>query len=170
MPVRRLTGCRAGRIDRGMIEHTKTSGAMPVHIGERQSSQAMLRGWAQRCPDCGEGALYGRYLKVNHACPSCGTELHHHRADDAPPYFTMFIVGHVVIALLLVVERKYTPPIWLHLALWLPLTLGLSLWLLPRIKGLLIGLQWAQRMHGFGEPARETAGDLTGQPSTTRRD
>jgi uncharacterized protein (DUF983 family) len=94
--------------------------------------------------------LYGRYLKVEHACTTCGTELHHQRADDAPPYFTMFIVGHVVVAGLLIVERKYQPDMWIHLSLWLPLTALLSLWLLPRIKGALIGLQWAWRMHGFG--------------------
>jgi uncharacterized protein (DUF983 family) len=108
------------------------------------------RGFAQRCPACGQGRLYVRFLKVEPVCKTCGTALHHHRADDAPPYFTMFVVGHVVIGLLLVVERKYAPAIALHLALWLPLTLGLSLFLLPRIKGALIGQQWALGMHGFG--------------------
>lgn len=96
--------------------------------------------------------MFGKFLKVEHACAACGTELHHQRADDAPPYFTMFIVGHVVIGGLLIVEKKYHPDVWVHLALWLPLTMALSLWLLPRIKGALIGLQWAWRMHGFGTP------------------
>lgn len=119
----------------------------------------MARGWRKRCPACGTGRLYGKYLKVVDTCATCGTELHHHRADDAPPYFTMFIVGHVVIGGLLVVERKYAPDVWIHLTLWLPLTLGLSLWLLPRVKGALIGLQWAARMHGF-DPA-VAAGTVT---------
>ena len=110
----------------------------------------MLRGWRQRCPACGDGALYGKYLKVEPACAACGQELHHHRADDAPPYFTMLIVGHIIIGTLLAVERHYHPELWVHLALWGPATLLLSLWLLPRIKGTLIGLQWALRMHGFG--------------------
>jgi uncharacterized protein (DUF983 family) len=96
--------------------------------------------------------MYGRYLKVEHACAVCGTELHHQRADDAPPYFTMFIVAHVVVAGLLYVEKKYHPEQWVHLIIWLPMTALLSLWLLPRIKGALIGLQWAWRMHGFGAP------------------
>lgn len=96
--------------------------------------------------------MYNAFLKVVPACPDCGTELHHQRADDAPPYFTMFIVGHVVIAALLAVEKKFQPALEVHLALWLPLTAGLSLWLLPRIKGALIGQQWALRMHGFGRP------------------
>jgi uncharacterized protein (DUF983 family) len=118
----------------------------------RDTTAAFWRGWRQVCPACGAGRMYGRYLKVAHACTACGTELHHQRADDGPPYFTMFIVGHVVIAGLLIVEKKYHPETWVHLSIWLPLTAGLSLWLLPRIKGALIGLQWAWRMHGFGIP------------------
>lgn len=120
----------------------------------------MVRGWRQRCPACGEGAIYGKYLKVNDKCPKCGLELSHHRADDAPPYFTMTIVGHVVVGLVLIVERKYHPEMWVHVALWGPLTLLMSLWLLPRVKGALIGLQWAMRMHGFGthpDPAEPEA-------------
>ena len=77
----------------------------------------MLRGWRQRCPACGEGALFRAYLKVVDACPQCGEDLHHHRADDAPPYFTMVVVGHVVIAGVLLLEQAYAPPSWVHLAI-----------------------------------------------------
>ena len=94
--------------------------------------------------------MYQSYLEVAPACPNCGEELHHQRADDAPPYFTMFIVGHIVIGGLLLLEQSYAPETWVHLVIWLPLTLILSLWLLPRVKGALVGLQWALRMHGFG--------------------
>ena len=111
---------------------------------------AMVRGWQQRCPACGTGLLYGKYLKVVDHCALCGQELHHHRADDAPPYFTMLIVGHVIVGLVLAVETRLHPDLWVHALLWGPATLLLSLWLLPRIKGALIGQQWAMRMHGFG--------------------
>lgn len=111
---------------------------------------AVLNGFRQCCPACGTGSLFGRFLKVNTVCASCGLELHHHRADDAPPYFTILIVGHVVVGAILPVERAFQPPLWLHAALWLPLTLVLSLLLLPRIKGAIVGLQWAFFMHGFG--------------------
>jgi uncharacterized protein (DUF983 family) len=128
---------------------------MPVGLGEgrpqRNVWRAMLEGLRSRCPACGKGALFGRYLKVQEACPSCGEALHHHRADDAPPYFTILIVGHVIVGAILPVERAYAPPLWLHAALWLPLTLVMTLWLLPRIKGAIVGLQWAFLMHGFGE-------------------
>jgi uncharacterized protein (DUF983 family) len=116
----------------------------------RDVKQAMLRGWKQCCPACGEGALYRKYLKVADTCPNCGQELHHHRADDAPPYFTMLVTGHVIVGGILVAERLWAPPTWAHLAVALPTLLLMSLWLLPRVKGALVGLQWALRMHGFG--------------------
>src|SRR5690606_36733457 len=98
--------------------------------------------------------------KVVPACPRNGEDLSHHRADDAPPYFTILIVGHVIVSLLLGVEMEYRPPIWVHLALWLPLTVLMSLALLPPIKGAIVGLQWALYMHGFhpSGAAEEAAG------------
>ena len=117
---------------------------------ERDMLLAMRRGWSCRCPRCGDAPLYGRYLKVEPRCAHCGLALEGHRADDAPPYFTIFIVAHIIVPLMLMLEQNFHPPEWLHMVLWLPLTLLLSLWLLPRVKGCLIGLQFARRMHGFG--------------------
>jgi uncharacterized protein (DUF983 family) len=116
---------------------------------------SMLRGAAHKCPACGVGAMFRRYLKVADACPHCGEELHHHRADDAPAYFTIVIVGHIVVGLVLAVEMAYRPALWVHAALWLPLTVILTLALLPSVKGALVGLQWALRMHGFDPNATE---------------
>jgi uncharacterized protein (DUF983 family) len=116
----------------------------------------MLRGFGLRCPRCGQGAIFRSYLKVNDTCPSCGEELHHHRADDAPPYFTILIVGHVVVGGVLALERTAAPPGWVQAAVWLPLTLILTLLLLSRVKGALIDLQWALYMHGF-DPAVSAA-------------
>lgn len=123
----------------------------PPPLPPRPIAASLRRGFAQRCPACGEGALYYKYLKVNERCPHCGEELFHHRADDAPPYFTIVIVAHVIVGGLLMVEEAFSPPTWVQMAVWLPLTLIMSLWLLPRVKGALIGLQWALRMHGFGD-------------------
>ena len=116
----------------------------------RDAQLSMWRGWRGRCPQCGQGRLFGGYLAVNEACPQCGLRLDGHRADDAPPYFTIMLVGHIIVPLMLLLEQKVQPPEWLHMVLWLPLTLILSLWLLPKFKGALIGLQFARRMHGFG--------------------
>ncbi len=130
---------------------------MPIEIAtttpdktERPTWPAVRRGWRKLCPSCGIAPLFRAYLKVQDVCPACGAELHHHRADDAPAYFTITVVGHIVIGGMLIVERTYHPPTWVQLSLWLPLCLILCLLLLPRIKGALIGLQWAMRMHGFG--------------------
>lgn len=89
------------------------------------------------------------YLKVTHTCSVCGTDFSHQKADDAPPYFTILIVGHIVIPLMWVAEREWEWPIWLHMVIWLPMIAILSLWLLPHVKGAVVGLQWAMRMHGF---------------------
>ncbi|MBS7541434.1 DUF983 domain-containing protein [Ancylobacter lacus] len=121
----------------------------------RPMGQSIARGFRLRCPACGEGAMFGGYLKVNERCPACGEELWHHRADDAPPYAVITVVGHIIVPLVLAVEMAWHPPEWLHLAIWLPLTLVLSLLLLPPLKGALIGYQWAVRMHGFDRSSDE---------------
>jgi uncharacterized protein (DUF983 family) len=118
----------------------------------RDAWTALMRGWRGRCPHCGKGRLFRAFLKVADACPACREPLHHHRADDAPAYFVILIVGHLVVPLALALETAYTLPYWLHVALWAPLTLGLSLVLLQPIKGAIVALQWAYRMHGF-DPA-----------------
>ena len=94
--------------------------------------------------------MFRAYLKVNDACPVCGEELHHHRADDAPPYVTILIVGHTVLGLMLMLEFVGdTLPLWIHMVVWPSLALAMSLWLLPIVKGALVAYQWALRMHGF---------------------
>jgi uncharacterized protein (DUF983 family) len=112
--------------------------------------QAMKRGWSCHCPACGKGRLFARFLKVAPACDACGEDLHHHRADDLPAYLTIFIVGHLIVWLILIAELEFAMPIWAHVLLWPTLTLGLSLLLIQPIKGAVVGLQWAQYMHGFG--------------------
>lgn len=122
----------------------------PLDDVPRPVLPAMLRGWRGRCPACGRGAIFRAFLKVSDHCPACGEALHHHRADDAPPYFTMLIVGHIVGSGILITEMTWHPATWVHWVTWIPMLILLSLVLLPRIKGALIGLQWALRMHGFG--------------------
>lgn len=119
--------------------------------------RSMLRGFRGRCPRCGNGKLFSAYLKVSQDCVSCNQALHHHRADDAPPYFTMFIVGHILVPLVFWVERSWKPDLSVHAALWLPLSILLTLWLLPMVKGAIVGLQWAVGMHGFGLSDEESS-------------
>ncbi len=122
---------------------------IPLDKPKRPVFQAMLRGARGTCPSCGAGRLYERYLKVEDYCPHCGEALYHHRADDAPPYFTIFIVAHIIVPAMLLVEVLVRPDLWLHVLIWGPLTIALCLLLLPRVKGAIVGLQWALYMHGF---------------------
>lgn len=90
--------------------------------------------------------MFGGYVRVKDRCDGCGCELGAYRSDDAPAYFTIAIVGHVVIPAMLILEQTNHPASWVHMAIWLPLTLGLTLALLPRIKGVLVGVQWMLRV------------------------
>lgn len=119
-------------------------------IAPRDWRAALKTGFRMRCPACGEGHMFHRFLKVSDCCPTCGEELHHHRADDAPPYFTILVVAHVIGALMLFVEEHNDAlDVRIHMVVWPVLTLLLVFWFLPRFKGALIAYQWALRMHGF---------------------
>lgn len=93
------------------------------------------------------------YLKVRESCPVCGEALHHQRADDGPAYLTILIVGHIMAPLILIAFAKFRPDPMVLAAVFSVGTVALSLFLLPRLKGALVALQWAKRMHGFGNAA-----------------
>ena len=133
-----------GRIRAPSPEVTETP------TGERPSWPALRRGFRRRCPRCGEGHLFEGYLKVADACPACGEVLKHHRADDGPAYLTILIVGHLVALAMHFVWVTFRPEPLVFATLLSVAAVGLSLWLLPRFKGAIVGYQWAHRMHGFG--------------------
>jgi len=123
-------------------------------IGEKRDLwSAMKRGFRGRCPRCGEGKLFRAFLKTANNCSACGLDFTPHRADDLPAYLVIVIVGHIVVPAALWIETNYSPAVWLQLATYLPLTLVMSLLLLQPVKGTVVGLQWALRMHGFDENA-----------------
>lgn len=117
---------------------------------DRPVRAALLRGWRRKCPCCGSGPMLRGYLKVRDSCPVCGEELHHHRADDGPAYLTILIVGHVMAPLLLWSFTRWRPDPMLLAAIFSVGTVAMALFLLPRLKGAMVGIQWAKRMHGFG--------------------
>jgi uncharacterized protein (DUF983 family) len=117
---------------------------------DRPLRPALLRGWRRRCPNCGAGPMMRGYLSVRDSCPVCGEELHHQRADDGPAYLTILIVGHLLAPVLLFVFTTWRPEPLLLAAIFSVGTVALSLYLLPRLKGAMVALQWAKRMHGFG--------------------
>lgn len=132
-----------------------------VRREERDTTTALTRGFFCRCPNCGKGRMFRAFLKVADRCAACGEDLHHHRADDAPAYFVILIVGHVVVPMSLAVETAFAPSYWIHLALWLPLTLALAIGMLQPVKGAIVAWQWAHRMHGFDPQSEPDDAHLT---------
>lgn len=131
----------------GMIEGTHPT---PPPEPERDVRTSLLRGWARRCPACGEGAMMDGFLTVRRTCPACGTELYHHRADDGPAWATILVTGHLMAPLMLFVFVELRPQAWVMALGFTVAFVALSLYLLPRFKGMFVGLQWAKRMYGFG--------------------
>lgn len=126
-----------------------TDAAYPAE-DDRPMRPAMWRGWRRRCPSCGEGALLKGYLKVRDTCPSCGEDLSHHRADDGPAYLTILIVGHLMAPLIMWAFVTWRPDPLVLSGTFAAGCVALSLFLLPRLKGVIVAIQWAKRMHGFG--------------------
>jgi uncharacterized protein (DUF983 family) len=122
-----------------------------TRIVERRSvGQAMWRGALCRCPHCGQGKMFRAYLKIDDECSVCGEELNHHRADDLPPYIAIVIVGHIIVFLMLHMDMSYRIEPMTYILTMIPLAVLLPLLMLPSIKGAIVGLQWANRMYGFG--------------------
>lgn len=123
---------------------------------ERSKGAAIWKGMRGQCPQCGAKTLFSKYLKISDSCSSCGLNLSGHEADDAPPYFTIFIVGHVIVPVALIVERLYTPPLYVHALIFSILAVVVSMVSLPIVKGGVVGLQWALRMHGFAPETEDS--------------
>jgi uncharacterized protein (DUF983 family) len=119
--------------------------SMSVSHDDRSVGEGLMRGLAGHCPNCGEGHLFSGYLKVEPRCEACGHDNAQYSADDGPAYFTILIVGHLVVAPLLCFSFIWT---WSPVVV-VPLTFAMiaiaTLSLLPRVKGAFIGAQWAMR-------------------------
>lgn len=94
------------------------------------------------CPRCGEGALFSGFLKVAPACESCGLEFNFADSGDGPAVFVIFAVAPIVIILAFIVEAVFHPAPWMHLVLWIPTIILLSLWFLRPFKAVMIALQY----------------------------
>ena len=110
---------------------------------------AIAAGLACRCPACGQGPLFQGFLEVRETCLVCGADLRGQDSGDGPVPFVIFIVGAIVVGLALYTEVAYGLPVWLHLVLWLPLTVILTLGLMRPFKAVLIALQYKHRRGDF---------------------
>ena len=101
----------------------------------------MKRGFNKICPQCAGSPIFKKYIKTYNKCKKCGLKLSDYKSDDGPAYITIFIVGHILIPIILLIEKYFSPPILSQMILWPIITIAMSLWLLPRIKGAFIGIQ-----------------------------
>lgn len=127
----------------------------PVRFGsqdesERPVGRSIMRGFLNTCPACGSGRLFRAFLKPVDNCAACSEDMSHQRSDDLPPYLVIFVIGHVTVGGYMMTDLVWALPTWVHLAIWTPITLITALASIQPIKGGVIGLQWALRMHGFG--------------------
>lgn len=130
--------------------------------------EAFLRGAKGLCPVCGQGKLFNGYLRLADECTHCHTELGRIRADDAPPYFTILIVGHLLVPFVFLAERAWHPAMWVHMVIWPPLFAVLSALILRPVKGMTVA--WMLRLGLTGTEQgdqtavlasrRRTAGDV----------
>lgn len=118
---------------------------------DRPLKSALRRGWRRSCPNCGGGRLFTGFLTVRASCSVCEQDFTPQRADDGPAYLTILIVGHIMAPMLHIMYARWQLEPLVLASVLSVICVGLSLYLLPRIKGALIGLQWAKRMHGFGK-------------------
>jgi uncharacterized protein (DUF983 family) len=105
----------------------------------------LLAGLAGRCPNCGEGALFRGFLTVADRCEACNYDLSRADSGDGPAVFVMLIGGFIVAFAALFTEIAYRPPVWVHLVVFLPLTVVVCMGLLRPMKGVLLAAQFANR-------------------------
>jgi uncharacterized protein (DUF983 family) len=119
-------------------------------VSARPLGRSIWRGMKCKCPNCGDGQLFRSFIKPVESCEICNEDFRPQRADDLPAYLVIMIIGHVMVAGYLGAELMFTLSSWAHLAIWVPVSVFGALGLLQPVKGGVIGLQWALRMHGFG--------------------
>ncbi|MEP2534153.1 DUF983 domain-containing protein [Shimia sp.] len=125
---------------------------MTAKAEDRPMWPALRKGWRRKCPNCGGGQMLKGYLKVRDHCSVCKLDLSQHRADDGPAYLTILIVGHLMAPLLHIVFVNWRPEPLIMFTIFSVGAVALSLYLLPRLKGVIVAFQWARRMNGFSDP------------------
>lgn len=135
------------------IDPTETESALSPAFTpgppERPARPAIGKGMRGRCPNCGEGALFRGYLKLVPKCGTCGEDLSHARADDGPAYLSILVTAKISGTAMLMVYERFQPEPWVMAVGFSVLVVAMALTLLPIFKGMIVGIQWAKRMHGF---------------------
>ncbi len=117
----------------------------PADLPSPSTGAALGFGFRGRCPRCGRGRLFAGYLKIVERCDVCGLGFAGHDVGDGPVVPAIFLIGGIVVGLAWMVETTFQPPLWVHAALWGPLTMALTVGVLPILKGLSVALQYRFR-------------------------
>jgi uncharacterized protein (DUF983 family) len=104
-----------------------------------------------RCPRCGRGRLFDGILTVRDRCESCGFDLRANDVGDGAAVFVILILGFVVVGLALLIEAKFEPSIWVHVAIWPIVIFGGTIAMLRPLKATLIALQYRHRRDTFND-------------------
>jgi len=110
--------------------------------------RSIVTGFKRKCPSCETGKIFSGYLKLAKQCSNCAAPIGEIRADDFPPYLTIFIVAHIIVPALVIVEINYQPPMVFQMIFWSLAAAFISLILLPMLKGAVVGFMWAIDMKG----------------------
>ena len=108
---------------------------------QKDKLKFLRRGFAKKCPNCGLFPIFLTYIKTYKKCSKCGINFSEYKSDDGPAYCTIFIVGHILIPLILLTEKNFSPPTIAQMIIWPITTIILTLWLLPRVKGAFLAFQ-----------------------------
>jgi uncharacterized protein (DUF983 family) len=131
----------------GLLARRPTLAHIPILMADAKSLWTGLkRGLARRCPNCGKGRLLRGYLTIRSPCEVCGNDNSVYPSDDFPPYLTVFVTGHVIVALFIWTDNVYEPRLWVEFVIWLPVTVLMCIALLPFMKGAAVGLCWAMNI------------------------
>ena len=104
----------------------------------------LRRGLSRTCPACGRGPLFRGYIAVIPTCPVCDNDNEQYPSDDFAPYVTIFLVLHLLVPILVVIDHTWNPSIGSEMLVALPLFLLATLVVLPFAKGAVIGFAWAR--------------------------
>ncbi len=103
---------------------------------------------SKRCPKCGQAPLFRTYLKQVDTCANCGEAFGHIRADDAPAWLTIIVMGHVLAFTLMFIAPSTNWPMWVNILVWQSFAIGMVFWLLPRAKAIFIAIIWRTGANG----------------------
>ena len=117
-----------------------------LSIAMRSIPAVLVSGLLKKCPNCGKGNLYSKYLKFYSHCSICGEEFHSYRTDDFGPWLSIIISGHIIVPLVLSMEQNFKIDLWIQALIWIPITIAVVLFLLPISKSICLSILWRLKM------------------------